>query len=197
MTGSYRVSFDFFESLGFVADYKPPRPYFSWGTEMVIVLEDKPEFISLQHLLVMYFKDGKGEETGPHIIKHWRQDWTYEDSELYQFVGNNTWQKAKYDNPKGKWSQAVFQVDDSPRYEVVGSWDHTGGTSSWSSESCWRPLPRREFSVRKDYNVIGGKHEITITPNGWVHTQNNKKLVVGFENSRWHKTMGTSFWVCT
>jgi len=178
MQGAYRVSFDFIETIGFTADYKPPKPYFSWGTERVIVLEDKPGFISLQHVMVMYFKDKEGKETGPHVMKHWRQDWTYQDRSMHQYVGEMTWKKAQVKKPAGAWTQAVYQVDDSPRYEVVGKWDHTGGKSTWKSEPCWRPLPRREFSVRKDYNVLGGVHEITLTPNGWVHMQNNRKLNV-------------------
>ena len=67
MQGSYRVSFDFLETVGFSEGYKPPRPYFSWGTERVIVLQDRPDFVSLQHVLVMYFKDKEGKETGPHV----------------------------------------------------------------------------------------------------------------------------------
>jgi hypothetical protein len=69
-------------------------------------------------------------------------------------------------------------VDDSPRYETHGKWDHSGGLSVFSGSPSWRPLPRREFSVRKDYNVLGGLHEITVTPNGWLHTQSNRKYLV-------------------
>jgi len=176
MAGSYRASFDFVETLGFSEDYLPKRPYFSWGTEHVVVLEDRPEFISLQHALVMYFKNDKGETEGPFVMKHWRQDWTYQDADLQIYQGDNTWAKSPAPSPKGRWSQAVFQVDDSPRYEVMGEWTHDGGMSMWRSDSCPRPLPRREFSVRKDYNVLEGFHEITLTPTGWVHVQNNRKL---------------------
>lgn len=188
MAGSYRVSFDFIETMGFTEDYKPPRPYFSWGTEQVSVLADEPEFISLQHTLVMYFKDEDGKEMGPMVMKHWRQDWRYEDVDLHTFQGNSTWKREKRDRKEvdGKWTQAVYQVDDSPRYEVVGEWSHEGGMSVWRSDSCWRPLPRREFSVRDDYNVLQGTHEIAITASGWVHTQNNQKVFLDEEG---HKTI--------
>ena len=62
---------------------------------------------------------------------------------------------------------------------MVGRWNHEEGVSRWESEDCWRPLPRREFSVRDDYNVLAGSHAITITPTGWVHAQDNRKLLVG------------------
>ena len=181
LTGSYRVSFDFIETMGFRENYTPPQPYFSWGTEHVQVLALEANFISLQHSLVMYFKDEDGKEIGPMVMKHWRQDWTYEDTDLHTYRGKSTWaQESKSsEEAKGKWTQAVYQVDDSPRYEVVGDWIHEGGVSTWKSENCWRPLPRREFSVRDDYNVLQGTHEITITPNGWVHTQTNQKLALG------------------
>ena len=181
LAGSYRVSFDFIETMGFSKGYKPPKPYFSWGTEHVQVLASEDRFISLQHTLVMYFKDEDGKEMGPMVMKHWRQDWRYEDTSLQTFRGNSTWarEKVKPRKAKGKWTQAVFQVDDSPRYEVVGQWGHIGGMSTWRSDSCWRPLPRREFSVRSDYQVLQGIHELTITSNGWVHTQNNQKVALG------------------
>ena len=183
MQGSYRISFDFMETAGFTADFKPAKPYFSWGTERVIVLKDEPNFISLQHVMVMYFKDEDGKESGPHVMKHWRQDWTYEDKTKHTYQGNNTWKKKILTDTKGKWTQAVYQVDDSPRYEVVGIWEHLDGKSTWRSKDAWRPVPRRERSVRKDYNILSGRHEITITPNGWVHLQNNRKLNIDGDNT--------------
>ncbi|WP_435892907.1 DUF6607 family protein [Oceaniferula spumae] len=178
MAGSYRVSFDFIETMGFAEGYQPPKPYFSWGTEQVQVLKSEEKFISLQHTLVMYFKDKDGKEHGPMVMKHWRQDWSFEDTNLHVYRGNSTWaqQTMPADKVSGKWTQAVFQVDDSPRYEVVGKWTHQGGMSTWLSDTCWRPLPRREFSVRKDYDILQGTHEITITPTGWVHLQRNQKV---------------------
>ena len=177
MAGDYRVSFQFTETAGFTDGYQPSKPYFSWGTEMVRVLADEPTFISLQHTLVMWF-EMNGEVHGPMVMKHWRQDWRYEDVDLHEFQHSNTWQRRRVDSAsvKGAWTQAVYQVDDSPRYEVIGRWQHGGGTSIWYSESCKRPLPRREFSVRDDYNVLEGRHVITITPTGWVHEQHNRKL---------------------
>ena len=184
LAGNYRVSFDFTETAGLSVGFKPQRPYFSWGTENVTVLEDSQESISLQHSLVMYFKNDKGETEGPHVMKHWRQDWTWQDPEMQVYQGNLTWKKSPVPSPEGRWTQAVFQVDDSPRYEVAGSWSHDGGLSVWRSDNCPRPLPRREFSIRKDYNVLEGTHEITVTPNGWVHVQNNRKLQVDPDGTR-------------
>jgi len=57
MAGDFRTSFHFIETIGLAANYTNTRPYLSWATEHVRVLEDKGEFISLQHTLVMFFAD--------------------------------------------------------------------------------------------------------------------------------------------
>ena len=176
MAGDFRVSFDFVELTGFKIGYTPPRPYFSWGTEHVRVIADEENFISLQHALVMFFEDKEGKVSGPHVMKHWRQDWTFEDKSILAFQGDLTWKSEETTDREGRWSQAVFQVDDSPRYEVMGEWTHRGGLHQWRSDNAPRPLPRREFSAREDYGILEGTHEITITPTGWLHVQQNQKL---------------------
>ena len=55
--------------------------------------------------------------------------------------------------------------------------------SSWQSNETWRPLPRREFSVRQDYDVLIGKNRHIITPSGWVHEEENLKVVLD-ENAK-------------
>ena len=186
MAGEYRASFDFIETLGFYEDYKPTRPYQSWGTEYIFVVEDRGDFISLQHVLVMMMKTADGGVTEPYVVKHWRQDWTYEDSSINSYVGNRTWRSEEVpkEQRQGNWSQAVFQVDDSPRYESMGRWVHARGLSSWMSQETWRPLPRREFSVRDDYDVLIGTNRHTITLNGWSQEEDNLKVVTGESISR-------------
>ena len=181
MAGAYRASFDFIEVMGFAADYSPTRPYQSWGTEYIYVVADDPDFISLQHILVMTVIRDDGTESDPVVVKHWRQDWRYEDRDLHVYAGHQTWsrQKPTRQAARGAWSQAVFQVDDSPRYEALGRWEHHATHSVWQSELTWRPLPRREFSVRDDYHVLEGTNRVTITARGWIHEEDNLKLVLG------------------
>lgn len=180
MVGTYRTTFDFVETVPLKKGYKLDRPYQSWATEIVEVIEDTGEFISLQHILVMCLIDEDGNMQGPFVSKHWRQDWQYEDSSRLVYRGNNTWEAVSLpeDESRGKWTQAVYQVDDSPRYESVGEWMHEGNYSGWTSTETWRPLPRREFSVRDDYNVLVGVNRHIVTPSGWVHEQDNVKLIV-------------------
>ena len=180
MAGTYRASFDFLEVAGFRPGFEPDRPYQSWGTEVVYVARDEPRFLRLQHLLVMFVQAKDGEVQGPFVVKHWRQDWRYEDRELLTYRGNNTWAKERLGaaQVKGTWTQAVFQVDDSPRYQAYGRWEHFENVSTWRSSTTWRPLPRREFSVRKDYQVLIGSNRHTIVPTGWIQQEDNLKVAL-------------------
>jgi hypothetical protein len=180
MAGTFRASFDFLEVVGFRPGFVPDRPYQSWGTEYVHVLADEPRFVSLQHVLVMFVETKEGKLEGPMVVKHWRQDWRYESRERLVYRGRNTWAKERIsaDQARGTWTQSVYQVDDSPRYAAHGRWEHLGNVSTWIGSRTWRPLPRREFSVRKDYEVLVGTNRHTITPTGWVQEEENLKIVL-------------------
>ena len=180
MAGGYKVNFDFLETVGFSTGFRRDKPYRSWGTEYVYIVEDTANFISLQHIMVMYFKQADGSVSEPFVMKHWRQDWTFEDALILEYDHRNTWRKKELaaSDIKGTWSQAVFQVDDSPRYESVGRWTHNGSFSSWVSAKTRRPLPRRESSIRDDYQVLEGYNRHTITRFGWTQEEENWKLVI-------------------
>ena len=185
MAGPYRASFDFIETVGFTEGYSPLAPYQSWGTEFVYVVADEPDFISLQHIMVLRF-DVTGETaTEPMVMKHWRQDWRYEQRNLHVFRGHNTWMFSKNSRSqsRGRWVQSVYQVDDSPRYMAAGRWEHLRNFSSWVSDETWRPLPRREFSVRDDYDVLIGTNRHIITPTGWVQEEMNLKVALDGEGA--------------
>jgi hypothetical protein len=183
MAGPYRVTFDFLEVVRFDPALKPDAPYQSWGTEYVFVAEDRPDFIALQHILVMRMLReggivGSPIVSEPMVVRHWRQEWRYEAPTLLAYEGGNTWARRAVGavERRGAWVQSVLQVDDSPRYAARGRWQHERGVSTWISDETWRPLPRREFSVRKDYDVLVGTNRHTITPTGWVQEENNLKL---------------------
>ena len=184
MAGDYRTSFDFIETVGFTEGYQPRAPYQSWGTERVYVVTNEPEIVSLQHIIVMHFVADDGFESDAMVVKHWRQDWQYEDAEVHAFQGRGAFVRRALDpaSRKGAWTQTVYQVDDSPRYEAVGRWTHASGVSYWQSDDRRRPLPRREFSVRDDYQALYGSHRITITPAGWTQEEDALKLVLDESN---------------
>jgi hypothetical protein len=181
MAGTFRVTFDFLE----VASYatvpgKPIGPYQSWGTEKVYVDKDEPGFVSLVHILEMRMLDKEGKLSEPFVIKHWRQDWRHEPTGIVEYQGIDRWQArpvAEVDK-RSAWVQTVYQVDESPRYASLGRWQHSASFSTWVSADTWRPLPRREWSVRDDYQVLVGTNRHTIAPTGWTQEENNLKTVL-------------------
>lgn len=173
MAGNYHVTFDFIETVSFDTDYELKDRKLSGGNEIVRVIADEGDFISLQHILVV-----GGEQKFP--VKHWRQDWRYEPASVLVFIGGNAWESRPVSkaDAKGKWSQVVYQVDDAPRYGALGAWLHEAGVSSWTPPAEWRPLPRRDATTRDDYHAVDAINQHTITPDGWVHEQNNTKLIL-------------------
>jgi hypothetical protein len=180
MAGDYRVTFDFLEVETFPPQTPRDKPYQSWGTEKVYVDADSGKSISLVHILNMRIIQADGTVSQPMVTKHWRQTWQYEPTEIVEYKGRERWELRKL-NPAesaGQWSQTVYQVDESPRYASVGRWSHSSSFSTWLSGDTWRPLPRREWSVRKDYQVLLGTNRHTIAATGWVQEENNLKTVL-------------------
>ncbi|YCM45845.1 DUF6607 family protein [Verrucomicrobiaceae bacterium 227] len=173
MAGAFEVSFNFEETVALAPDYKLKKPYTSRAHELVKVAEDNGTNITLQHLLVVE------DETGPAVIKHWAQIWRYEDDRTLNYEGGKTWLAVNHspEETKGTWTQFVTQTDDSPRYKAQGEWSHVGNSSTWTSHVSTRPLPRRDYSKRSDYDLLLVVNHHIITPDGWVHQQDNRKLV--------------------
>ncbi|MHA7901531.1 MAG: DUF6607 family protein [Henriciella sp.] len=177
MTGDYKVTFDFTETVPFLTPYDLAEPKISGGYESVRVLEDRGDFISLQHILVV------GPDDAPIIVKHWRQDWQYEPERVLVFIGGNAWEWRYVPSSEraGAWSQTVYQVDDAPRYGAVARWTYEDGLAEWTPPREWRPLPRRDMTTRDDYHAIDAVNRHVITPWGWVHEQDNSKLILDDE----------------
>jgi hypothetical protein len=172
MAGDYRVRFDMRETVPFLPSYKPLEPKVSGGYEAVRVVEDKPGFISLQHLLVVD-DDGK-----PVVVKHWRQDWTWQPKVVITYQKTNRWvlTPVSAEARRGAWSQTVWQTDDSPRYGGVGRWAYDNGVARWTSDATLRPLARRDAIRHPAYTWYVGQNRHALTPTGWVHEQDNAKV---------------------
>lgn len=173
MSGTYFVDFRYAETFSDNSDYKFKEPYRASGLEYITIDEESENKISLLHLLIM--ENSKGEKV---IIKHWREDWIYENTDLYCFDHKLTWRfkQLSPDEVKGQWTQKVYSVDDSPRYEGTGTWVHVDGKHYWESVSD-APLPRREYTKRSDYNVLRRKNRHILTDYGFLHEQDNIKLI--------------------
>ena len=179
MAGEFDVTFDFRETVALAEGYDFADPKRTGAWEVVRVIEDEGGFIALQHLLLV------GDEDEPMVIKHWRQDWEYEPARMMAYRGHDEWDMVEIPaaDAAGAWVQSVYQVDDSPRYAGLARWEHDAALSTWTPEASWRPLPRRDDTTRTDYHAISAVNRHVITPNGWVHEQDNTKMVVPADGS--------------
>tara|TARA_B110000046_G_scaffold173759_1_gene196739 strand:+ start:87871 stop:88797 length:927 start_codon:yes stop_codon:yes gene_type:complete len=173
MAGCYDVEFKYTETFAPEVDYEKAYDYTSAAFEWAEIVEETDDKIVLQHLLII--NDTSGNSM---IIKHWRQDWTYEKQNLYRFDKNNRWvfEPISKKEAQGTWTQEVYQVDDSPRYTGTATWTHVDGASTWYNKAD-SPLPRREYTKRSDYNVMKRGNRVQILPNGWLHEQDNDKVI--------------------
>lgn len=170
LQGDFQVSFNFYETVILKPGYTRKGPKHNGAFEKVVLIEDSGTKLSFQHLLVT----GSGE-----IVKHWRQDWVYESLKHWSYVGNQHFgqQTKTPEEVAGTWTQLVYEVSDAPRYTGTGKWNHKYGVSTWTSGRTWRPLPRREYTTRDDYQLINAKNRHTITQQGWTHEQDNTKVI--------------------
>lgn len=173
--GDYHVRFDMRETVALTPGYEPLDPKRSGGYEIVRVIEDTGEHIVLQQTLVME------HEGQTHVIKHWRQDWTYEPETVLTYAGPDHWTLTPVSEADraGAWSQTVWQTDDSPRYGGVGRWSFDNGYAQWTSDATARPLARRDAVRGPVYDRYVGTNRHALTPTGWVHLQDNVKLGEG------------------
>jgi hypothetical protein len=173
MAGNYRVSFNMQESTRWDPAYEVLEPKRSGGNEVVRVIEDTGRKISLQHMLVI-----TGDDDKSMIIKHWRQDWEYEPAKVLVYSDRNawTWEDVPEKMRTGRWSQTVYQVDDSPRYGGWGQFETQGGVRRWRSNWTWRPLARRDAVRNPVYDRYLSINRHQPSPDGWVHWQDNTKM---------------------
>ncbi|MEP2103595.1 MAG: DUF6607 family protein [Parasphingorhabdus sp.] len=172
MAGNFKVRFDMQESTPWTSDYEARERKISGGHEVVKIVEDTGTKIVLQHLLVV--------DTGESdfIVKHWRQDWEYEPEKILAYSDRNSWEYQPISEKRrnGRWSQTVYQVDDSPRYAGLGEWETQGGVRRWRSSWTWRPLARRDAVRDPAYDRYYSINRHSPMPNGWIHFQDNTKM---------------------
>lgn len=169
MCGCYKVEFRYAEVYSPDSTYKFHDREYTWAYEWVNAVENTDKKVVLQHMLVV--------DTG--VVKHWRQDWIFENTAAQIFNTPYTWnfKQWKAKDVKGQWTQKVYQVDDSPRYTSTGTWIHADGRHYWEATAD-SPLPRRELTAKRtDYNVLVRTNRHELTAYGWMHRQDNNKVL--------------------
>ncbi len=170
LCGCYQVEFKYAETFSPDKEYKfHDREEINGGIELTFPVEVSEKKIVMQHLLAV---------SDDMIIKHWREDWTYENPIIWKYVGDRTWVKEtlKPEQVKGKWTQSVWEVSDAPRYQGISEWVNTDNKIFWQN-SVDAPLPRREYTVRSDYNILKRTNRLVLNDSGYSHEQDNQKVI--------------------
>lgn len=174
--GCQAVTFKYAETFSPNPEYQFKDRKQLGGLEWVFVDEETPTKLVLMHLLVI------NDST---VIKHWREDWEFQNTSLLAFDQEGTWKHKTLPAAavKGQWTQKVFEVDDSPRYEGSATWAHVDGRHVWENTTD-APLPRREYTTRQDYNVLRRTNRLVVTEKGYLHDQDNAKVLRSAEGER-------------
>jgi hypothetical protein len=170
LCGCFEVAFKYAETFSPNADYKYHEREEIGGTaELALPIEISDKKIVIQHLLVV---------SPTVIVKHWREEWTYENPVIWKYKGDRTWVKETLpaEQVKGKWTQTVWEVADEPRYQGFSQFVSLDGKIVWQNTTD-APLPRREYSVRSDYNILKRTNRMNITDSGYLHEQDNQKII--------------------
>ena len=169
LCGCFEVDFKYAETFAADTAYKFHPRYQAAGLEWVVAEESNPNKFVLQHLLLV---------DDSMVIKHWREDWEFEKNDWLVFNHDATWKQVagNKEKSKGQWTQTVWEVDDAPRYQGSSNWVASNGKYYWENTAD-ASLPRREYIKRNDYNVMQRNNRIIVTDSGWVHEQDNKKII--------------------
>jgi len=169
MCGCYEIKFKYAETFSPDITYEKSNDYKASAFEWAELVTDKDDKIGIQHLLIV---------NDTMVIKHWRQDWEFQNQNIFTYKAKNTWsmEELEEENVKGQWTQKVYQVDDSPRYSGSATWVYVDGKRYWKNKID-APLPRREYSKRNDYNIMSRGNTVQLTNYGWLHEQDNDKII--------------------
>ena len=91
MCGCFEVNYNFAETFNYSNDdeYQPSKTKVMSGLEWAGLVIDENNSISIQHILQV------GDPSNPMVVKHWRQDWIYENTDFYMYNSNNKWDFQK------------------------------------------------------------------------------------------------------
>jgi len=171
LCGCFAVTFNYAETFTndtnntFKSHPRDNRPV----TEYELPIIKTPKKVVIQHILVV---------PGGTVIKHWREDWNYEQTIHWEYIKDHTWKKVKLSPAEvnDTWTQSVWEVTDAPRYMGAGKWVDLNNQTFWLNTTD-APLPRREYTTRKDYNVMNRTNRLVVAENGYTHEQDNKKII--------------------
>lgn len=150
MAGCFAVTYRFYEDGRhdyFNEDYGLDAPI----TELVTVVEDAPERVTLQHSAV--------NELG-ELVPHWHEEWRH---------GEAGWTQTVYSRTRDDEAR-------ERRYTCTAPWSR----NRWHCRAGRAGKPFRDRGApfgfaRPDYDRLDRTNTLLVTPEGWVHSQHNRK----------------------
>ena len=186
MAGRYRVTTE--ATLPDAAPGDPART--STAVERILVVEDAPTRIDLQHLIVL-------EDQGI-ALKFWRQRWEYRAEASLSYEGGRTWGfdrtgtsggggggetgggEGGIGGGGGRWMRTVFDADDRPLYAATGVFSPVASTPnasalaepasagglSWQGGLTLTPAAGGAGTARPDAGVWALRDRVTVRRGG-------------------------------
>ena len=157
MTGCFEVTYRFFED--------GRNDYFSddYGLNDPLTLENEitsrgPRSVTITNYAI----------TERGRMAHWHMVWAYLES-------RDVWRQTV-------WGRGQGDSDREFRYTCEGSWDR----NRWTCDAGPAPKPFRDDGapfgfLRDDYDKLDRHNTILVTPEGWVMSQQNRKLTADGE----------------
>jgi hypothetical protein len=132
---------------------------------------------------ILFLTDLHGTVRPGSVIKHQSEDWEYEVSFLYDFVGPKTWQVKNLKGMYGLWTRRVTNLDDGPRYQCAARWTSDTAYPEWSCSN-YAPVPGRETRDmrRNHYTKLERTTRIVAYGPSWLERQENVKTIHGDGN---------------
>lgn len=176
LCGCFKVKFDFAETFSPDTSYSLKDRYSTGAIEYIFTDEQTSDKLVLQHLLVI------DDST---VIKHWRQDWEYQQNKLFSYEGHRKWATKLMTEKevRNTWTQKVYEVNDAPRYAATAHWIHSSQNPYWEAVAN-APLPRREYTKRSDYHILLRQNRHEISAFGHIHDQDNEKIILAADGSK-------------
>lgn len=185
MTGCYLVDYSYVE----IQDLKPgyvrdPRVYDvnrdKSAKEWIAAEPLSPTRLRLQRIL--FLSDLAGTVREGTQIRHQSEDWEYDASFLYDFVGPLQWQVRDLRATPGLWTRRVTNLDDGLRYQCAARWSLDRAYPEWSCSN-YAPIPGRETRDmgRSDYQTLQRGTRIVVygaaQGGSWLERQDNVKTI--------------------
>jgi len=180
MAGCFLVDYSFAETEalkpGYILDSRVYDASSKVAVKELIVATEDPSLghIRLQHVLFTTGADGRAK----FVMKHQAEDWDYQPTHFYEFVGDARWEPRRLVMDSGSWVRRVTNLDDGLRYQCAAPWKFDAEYPEWKCDN-YSPIPGREVRDmgRRDYQALHRSTRIIAFSNSWLERENNIKTI--------------------